>query len=407
MTLFWIAASTLGLGQADPTGDYRVEDLVVIEGSAYAEGLNSRGRFASALPRSLAGRRAVSEDGAATMPAGVITFHGEPSSRVDVLLEFRGRAVASVPSASQRSGRMLWTELTLAARDAAAAPRPVSGESWLQDVREAAEGLSIVAGTASERLLLYDIELDGTADVGLEVADDVWTVANRGRQAVTEAAVIRPDGDDRWRVGVAPTVPAAPVAEAPAEEAAGGEADAETDTDQTATAQPAAQMPTAGVVSAGKRDGPASREEVSFGPPLSADDAVATYADRLPDVTGAARAHLRAVLRSRLSAESATLVYRLDPAEHTRLLSLEVTPQPRAVRRTALVLVTDADPTILERVDSLIARLGDDAWRVREEAERELGRLGRLAEPALRKAVTSEDPEIANRAQRLAEDLTP
>jgi hypothetical protein len=45
--------------------------------------------------------------------------------------------------------------------------------------------------------------------------------------------------------------------------------------------------------------------------------------------------------------------------------------------------------------------LGDDVYANREQAERKLRDLGRMAIPALKEAVNSPDPERVMRAERL------
>ena len=393
----------------DPAGGYEVDDVLVLEGSAHAAGLNARGRYSSTLPRSLAGRRAVGE-GDGPMPAGVIAFSGEGGERVDVLLEYSGRAVASVLPAGVRRGRLLWSGLTLGDEPPGPLAAALPAEHWLEGVRAAAEGLTVRTGTAAERVLLYDVELDASPEVGLAVEGDAWRVLNRGRRPVSAAAALRPAGEGRWRLGVAGDVPAAPD-EKPAEEPEDGETKVDEDSvgarvvsAAVDAAKEAAGMPAA---KPKPKEGPAAEAALTFGEPLSAEEAAAAYADLLPGVTGAGRAHLEAVVRSRLSADAALLAYRLAPDEHARLMPIEVTPAAAAVRRTAVVLVPDADPSIGDRVEALVAQLGDDAWARREAATAQLRQLGRAAEPALKAALTNEDPEIADRAKRLVDELKP
>jgi hypothetical protein len=56
-------------------------------------------------------------------------------------------------------------------------------------------------------------------------------------------------------------------------------------------------------------------------------------------------------------------------------------------------------------VDSLIEKLGDDDPRAREEAAREIVRIGKPALDALRKTEGSSDPEIAQRAAALIDQI--
>jgi WD40 repeat protein len=61
--------------------------------------------------------------------------------------------------------------------------------------------------------------------------------------------------------------------------------------------------------------------------------------------------------------------------------------------------VARPDPKRLAR---LIAKLGDEDFEEREAASRELGRLGELAEPAMRKALkAARDPEVRSRLRRV------
>src|SRR5579871_1348654 len=57
------------------------------------------------------------------------------------------------------------------------------------------------------------------------------------------------------------------------------------------------------------------------------------------------------------------------------------------------------------KVGELIRKLGDDDFRVREAAQTELHRLGRIALPQLREAKSSQDLETVSRARRLIERI--
>lgn len=57
------------------------------------------------------------------------------------------------------------------------------------------------------------------------------------------------------------------------------------------------------------------------------------------------------------------------------------------------------------KIDALVGRLGADAFRDREEAERQLVAFKELALPAVRRAVKSTDPEVARRAEAVARKL--
>jgi hypothetical protein len=64
-----------------------------------------------------------------------------------------------------------------------------------------------------------------------------------------------------------------------------------------------------------------------------------------------------------------------------------------------------ADATLTEKVRKLIRQLGDDQYKVREEAAKQLTEIGRPAVPALRAAMQSDDVEIKHRASRVFDTI--
>ena len=99
------------------------------------------------------------------------------------------------------------------------------------------------------------------------------------------------------------------------------------------------------------------------------------------------------------------LVYRLDDAQLEALLPLEVTPYPDRLFRVALVIVQDADPDLQSQIETLVAQLGHDQWRQREQAQQELTILGLAAKPKLEAALKHKDAEIVFRAEQLLEAI--
>jgi RNA polymerase sigma factor (sigma-70 family) len=82
-------------------------------------------------------------------------------------------------------------------------------------------------------------------------------------------------------------------------------------------------------------------------------------------------------------------------------LALTATPD-QAVELLKKKLLPDATPPDAARVDRLIADLDSETFDTREAAERELGRLGRAVEPALRKALKgSSSAEQKQRLEKL------
>jgi hypothetical protein len=62
-------------------------------------------------------------------------------------------------------------------------------------------------------------------------------------------------------------------------------------------------------------------------------------------------------------------------------------------------------PDKLRKIETLIGQLGNDEFRVRETATRQLREFGRLALPRLHDASKDSDPEVARRAKMLIEDI--
>jgi HEAT repeat protein len=63
------------------------------------------------------------------------------------------------------------------------------------------------------------------------------------------------------------------------------------------------------------------------------------------------------------------------------------------------------DEQTVARINALIRQLGDDSFRVREAATRELTKLGRPAVPFLRAALKDQDIEISRRARKILDAL--
>jgi hypothetical protein len=92
---------------------------------------------------------------------------------------------------------------------------------------------------------------------------------------------------------------------------------------------------------------------------------------------------------------------RLPPEAIEERLPLVAYPAPRKTVRAALVMIRNVDPKIKDEVRKLIADLGSPEYKQREDAEKRLTELGRLAIPALKDAIKSPDLEIVFRAERI------
>ncbi|HVX13022.1 MAG TPA: hypothetical protein VHC22_17695 [Pirellulales bacterium] len=102
-----------------------------------------------------------------------------------------------------------------------------------------------------------------------------------------------------------------------------------------------------------------------------------------------------------LESKEMIVLFRLPAEAIEERLPLVAYPAPRKTVRTALVAVRHLDPKIKDEVQQLIAQLGATEYGRREEAEKRLTELGRLAIPALKGALKSSDLEIVFRAERI------
>jgi hypothetical protein len=65
----------------------------------------------------------------------------------------------------------------------------------------------------------------------------------------------------------------------------------------------------------------------------------------------------------------------------------------------------NADKELKEKIDSLIGKLADEEFKVREDATKALGELGAVALEELRDATQSDDVEVKTRAEKLVREI--
>ena len=80
---------------------------------------------------------------------------------------------------------------------------------------------------------------------------------------------------------------------------------------------------------------------------------------------------------------------------------LDVFPPPKKLVRVATLVIHGIDPRLQDRAKELVAKLGDELPKAREEAETKLFELGPVAVPVLEDALHDKDLEIVFRAERL------
>lgn len=100
-------------------------------------------------------------------------------------------------------------------------------------------------------------------------------------------------------------------------------------------------------------------------------------------------------------ADGLSVFYRVPQTTYDQWLPLEAKPAPRKTVRVGLVLHQRLEPELDDRVSTLIARLGAEAFEVREASFEELLRIGGAAFPQIEAATKGDDPEVANAARRI------
>jgi hypothetical protein len=364
--------------------------------------MNAAGLYKSTLPEFVGDKRPAAPAGvAATQPSpvGVIRFTGPPPSdggRIDALLEVKsGRFLTHWPRSKSRPNRLLWDNLELLAEPAGL--EEVKPEHWYGALRRG-ESTYLRRVRRGERFLLYDVEINDKNPLRLEGgAGFKYLAFNSGAAALHDVQVYKPV-EGGWRVGGVAELPPPGNALSP----------------KMASATAPSTRPTSGPTTGATTGSAAALAGVALTlgdqPVSKAADVVAPWKDRLaaaglpatdfPVIASVLEKHA-------LESKRLTVVYRLDPAEMERLLPLELTPSPRKLVRVGLVVVRNLDPGIGEDVDRLIAQLGDEEWARREAASKQLAEIGPAAKGKLEAATKHKDLEIAWRAEKLLQVLSP
>ncbi len=352
-----------------PAEEFVVHDMLIMLSDNFVTTFNAQSMFTSTLPgfaRLSPRPRAELADRDRPMPLGVIAISGKPPQQIDVLLEINeGRPLyAWPPVAVKKDNRLLWTALAIG-NDPASLPQPRVPDHWIETLR----GQDIPTFTTrrnSEQALLYDVELNAGNALKIEAADAGYKVTREGDLPIVEVTLFKLVGEGAFRTVSYPAPPKS-TDNVPAPEALA---------DLThATLDEAAQVLHA---------------------PL-------TEAGLTPQQVSLAMATVRRVVHDQ--GDQMVAVYRLDSAWMDQRLPLEVTPAPGKKVRVPLVILINADPALVGRIDGLISDLGHQSWAKREAAHQTLASLGKIAEPRLTKHRAHTDAEVAFRVEALLELL--
>jgi hypothetical protein len=424
---------------APPSGDYTLEEWVILIVDANQPNANATNEFPSSLPGFVPSRRTTidKEKLAEPMPIGVIRLFGsqpDNKTKTDVLLELKsGTFDSHWPKAETKSNRLLWKNLSLQPDP----PRVNQLEpvSWYNAVRKG-ESAYISINGHGERALIYDAEFPFRFPVKITggEAGKGYKVANVGEDHIHDLEFYKPTNDG-WQVGTiaqlkaAATRPSTKPATTRASATQGVFAEV---TGSDATSQPLERTE----VRTGTAGAVATERSARIIRPGGTTVRVTTRPSTGPTTTAATQPAVDLVLapsgskeipldrwKERLTAaglsstdfdlilsilnkhvpdkQRLTAVYRLKQEDLDRLIPLDVVPTPKKTTRVGLVILRNIDPGITKEVEQLITQLGDSDWNKREAATKQLTELGRAAQPQLQAASKNKDLEIAFRAEKL------
>jgi len=444
--LIWTVTTVIGLlcacgvgGADEPQADSKekliVRDVSVFLVSAHGKKLNDAALFRSTTPGFMQSRRLSADVGESDKPAplGLITFEGPPVNDIDVLLEFpSGRFLAHWPTARIQSKRIYWRSQNLL-KESPLSMR-LSESSWLRPLQQA-DRLCVNGIDKCDRFILYDVELDHNPRITMTSAENGFQIQNADTYPLKALTIMQPaEQQGHWKVAALEQVPGIkkeekqpeaksdqpakvkPVdplseeslkkkekeAKAKALEILGKQLQAVGALPKLAEAatKPAEKKETA----AAKQKTPAVTVPYLKSAALTRAEALEIWRKQLVDL-GLGKPEVEHVLRilgeHALRSDQATIVYCLDENYLDKILPLEITPFPDVIRRTGIVILLDADPTLLKRIDALITQLGHQSWAKRQAAQQALEEYGKAAQAQLQKATSNKDLEIVFRAEQI------
>jgi ankyrin repeat protein len=336
-------------------------ECVILVTDPFADKVNAKASHESTFPRFVSSRRAkeAAENLSRPMPLGVIQFHGGEEVDLEVLIELgkNSRFLGHWPKSRSKAKRLFWKSIET--KSNGNEPRSVKDDHWFTTLRTDSS-LSIVAGDATERFIVYDAELAYKSGVSIEsIDDDKVNIVKQDEDSALDLFVYAP-AENGWKT-------------AQIEEL-----------EQTKESSTASSL-------------------LSFSTSArSADDILAVWRSRLAGLSDGQIDFVIDVLKEyALDPEFTSLVYRLDRSVLDELIQVDVVPNPRNTVRIGLVVVRRAGPEFHENVANLILQLGDPEWAKREAAHKTLAAKGKSIVPLLKKAAKQRDLEIVYRVERL------
>ncbi|MCH9654745.1 MAG: hypothetical protein K0U86_10680 [Planctomycetes bacterium] len=412
-----------------------VRDVSVFLVSAHGKKLNDAKLFRSTTPGYMLSRRlsADAENSHKPVPLGLMTFEGPAVKDIDILIEFpSGRFLSHWPTARIQSKRIYWRAQNMLKESQLS--MKMQNSHWLSHL-QSADRLFLKGINKSERFILYDVELNHVPGITLTHSKEGFQIQNRQAYPLQHVTILQPTSQKQeWKLAAINQVPGfkkkekekkpapqtetttkskandplsdkslkdkAKVKKAGELAALGGQLRAigalpkltKPTTKSTAKPTPAAvKVPPISIPFADR-------------PPLTQEKIMGVWEKTLtelglgkPETTHVLKILAQHALRN----DQATVVYCMDESYLDKILPVEVTPFPDVLRRTAIVILVDADPALLKRINQLIAKLGTSDWEQREEAQKKLEEYGKAAQAELQKATKNKDLEIVYRAEQI------
>jgi hypothetical protein len=351
-----------------------VRDLFVIQADKYGERANDPVQVRSTLntPMPHQGRAKLKLDSGVyadtPMPLGLISFQGEIREPMTVSVEALGDRALLHAHWPKDAIRTETTRRWLRVQQAndQQRPQPIGGGGhWLEALREADDRLWIASRDPlrKERFMLYDASFVFEPALAVAMKDEGYLAkSSQPADHAPPLTMLVHQQDGGW---------------------------------SASTVAGAWDKQQAGLGKRPEHAGAYSPDLKAVFEPLAELLAERGYAATEIDMA------VRMVRGAGLDKSSMSLVYVMPAGAIDEHVRLAFKPKPDKVIRTAIVVLTNADPDLGSRINRLIADLGSDRWIERARAQQALQAMGQAAIKQLQEQRNSDDPEIAFRARQL------
>jgi hypothetical protein len=311
----------------------------------------------------------------APTPVGIIRLIGSADSKVDVTVGLAGGLgggsfLGSWPKAEVRASQLLWRDLSIGGNPGSI-PQPVDPDSWFGKLRTGDSSMLSLDKGGSDKFLMYDIEAPMASPLKVTAGKDGSVqLANTSSFPLHDLVI--------YRHG---------------QQATAGDL-------EVASSKPVTTKPATSPIIADKSV--ATVQLISM-PTSQPAQPRAPWQARM-DQAGIDKIDQGAIDRMLIDYaydNRMTAVYAMDESQLDKMLPLDVTPQPAKIKRFALVIIRNADPSTGTEIDDLITQLGDPDWSKRDAAYHALSAMGPAAVTKLTAAKNNPDLEVVWRAEKL------